>query len=72
MYAGGFVSTNITMRMPFTDGLNSLVHVLLGVIGWPPVALLFVAYQIADGGDNMPVDILEFVVGLLVGRTLCS
>ena len=35
----------------------------LGLLRNPGVAAVFVAYQLAEGGENTPVDLLEFAVG---------
>jgi hypothetical protein len=53
------------MRPPFTDGFNSLWHFFFGAVTVynPYVGLLFIGYQLGDGGDNMWVDLAEFAAG---------
>ena len=51
------------MRPLFADGFNSAAHVGLGLLRNTGVAAVFVAYQLAEGGENTPVDLLEFAVG---------
>ena len=58
------------MHRLFADGLNSVVHALLGALGLPPAALLFVAYQLAQGGRDTPVDLGEFAAGYLLRAIL--
>ena len=42
------------MRPLFTDGWNSATHVGLGLLRNPGVAAVFVAYHLAEGGENTP------------------
>jgi hypothetical protein len=63
-----------TQRPPFTDGVNSAAHVLLGAATSRlpvPYALLaiclYVWYQLS-GPDNEFTDILEFTSGFIVSR----
>ena len=52
------------MRPLFADGFNSAAHVGLGLLRNTGVAAVFVAYQLAEGGgENTPVDLLEFAAG---------
>lgn len=52
-------------RTLFTDGFNSLAHVGAGAAGAavPPLLLLFIGYQVAQGGENTLVDIFEGLFG---------
>ena len=51
------------MRPLFADGFNSAAHVGLGLLRNTGVAAVFVAYQLAEGDANTPVDLLEFAAG---------
>ena len=56
------------MRELFGDGFNSLAHVMLGFLGapWP----LYVAYQVAQAGDNVIIDLSEYAIGALIARQM--
>ena len=64
------------MRNLFTDGKNSVWHVLFGMIGyyWSFVAIIFVLYQMVTEipllHNNMFIDISEFLVGYI--SVLCT
>ena len=56
------------MRYIFTDKWNSFWHALFGFISlyFPIIIPLFLLYQFSEGGKNLPIDITEFVIGLLL------
>ena len=61
---------SVTPRKLFTDGWNSAWHLIFGLfavkMGW--LMPVFIFYQFLDDTDaNMIVDILEFLVGYIVG-----
>jgi hypothetical protein len=69
-----FTTARKSQRLPFTDGVNSVAHVILGVVTArlpAPYALLavclYVWYQLS-GPDNEFTDILEFTSGFIVSR----
>lgn len=47
------------MRLIFSDGFNSLSHLVIGRF----IPLEFVTYQIWQGGPNMVIDIVEGLIG---------
>jgi len=56
------------MRGLFTDGYNSLWHVLFGVITlyFPYIFIFYIFYQYSDPSDiNLKIDIFEYLVGLI-------
>ena len=62
--------TSVSPRNFFTDGWNSAWHFIFGLfaikISW--IMPLFILYQFLDQSDiNMVVDILEFLIGYIVG-----
>ena len=64
------------MRRPlFTDGFNSVGHVLFGVLSkwWLWFVPIFFIYQILDYDDvNLSVDIAEYLIGLMAAMALTS
>jgi hypothetical protein len=60
------------MRAILTDGLNSTWHILFGMMGYyyNIFSILFILYQIITEtpqlDNNMPIDILEFILGYLI------
>ena len=56
-------------RSLFTDGCNSLWHVVFGVLGaylWP-IIVVFVLYQLKDPyEENIIIDVLEFLIGYMM------
>jgi hypothetical protein len=64
----------MSMRLPFTDGFNSLAHFGLGFMGGQlsPVPYLtagFLVYQFILAPDvNSPVDTLEYAAGFAFRR----
>jgi hypothetical protein len=66
----------------FTDGFNSLVHFVLGMLAiqFPILIVLFLGYQIVESmilvvDPNFFIDILEFVIGVMLSyiiKTLLS
>ena len=66
----GVCLTSVSPRNFFTDGWNSAWHLIFGMLavklGW--LMPVFIFYQFLDETDaNMVVDILEFLVGYVVG-----
>ena len=65
------------MRNLFTDGKNSIWHVLFGMMGyyWSFVSIIFVSYQIITEipqlNPNMFIDLAEFLAGYLFIFTVC-
>jgi hypothetical protein len=60
------------MRYIFTDGENSVLHVVFGIIAvwlwW--ITPLFLTYQFIDYNDkNLFIDLAEFVAGYAIGLT---
>ena len=58
------------MRGIFTDRWNSTWHFIFGMTAYkfPIIVLLFLLYQYYEPGDmNVPIDTLEFFIGLSVG-----
>ena len=56
------------MRELFTDGYNSLWHVIFGILTYyySFIIVLYVLYQLMDHCDeNKYIDILEYLLGLL-------
>jgi hypothetical protein len=57
------------MRYILTDGLNSIWHVIFGMMGYCHniISILFVSYQIItetpEIDNNMPIDLMEFILG---------
>jgi hypothetical protein len=64
------------MRRPlFTDGFNSVGHVLIGVISkwWLWFVPIFIIYEILDHDDvNLSVDIAEYLIGLMAAMAITS
>ena len=64
------------MRYILTDGLNSTWHIIFGVMGYfnNVVSIFFVLYQIITETpqleNNMPIDIVEFILGYLISYIL--
>jgi hypothetical protein len=56
-------------RSLFTDGLNSMWHVVFGIGGvyfWP-IVVVFILYQLKDPyEENILIDILEFMIGYMI------
>ena len=59
-------------RSLFTDGFNSLAHVGVGAAGAavPPLLILFMGYQLAQGGEDTLVDIAEGLFGAFLWTML--
>lgn len=59
------------MRGLFEDNWNSAFHVGFGFLAAylksPGVILLFGIYQLSSVDENTPVDMMEFLVGGMVG-----
>jgi hypothetical protein len=56
-------------RRVFTDGWNSLAHLIFGVMTfyYPWIMPLFILYQLRDIDDeNTPVDLFEYYIGLII------
>jgi hypothetical protein len=61
------------MRYLFTDGLNSFLHFILGIVSYkiPIIIPGFLAYQyILKYDDNSGIDTLEFGVGFMLYMAL--
>jgi hypothetical protein len=58
------------MRAPFTDGWNSVWHVVFGFIASyePMLTPLFIAYEVFTPDDNTLIDLSEFGVGFVAGN----
>jgi hypothetical protein len=57
------------MRGLFTDGYNSLWHIIFGMMTlyFPYIFIFYILYQYNDPNDsNLVIDILEYLIGLLV------
>ncbi len=58
-------------RQPFTDGIFSIWHLLLGYFAVPEPIIMpfFIIYQMmeAKNKENTMVDISEFIVGMTLG-----
>ena len=57
------------VRAPFTDGWNSIWHVIFGglAVYFPIIALVFLFYQmVLQGKQNDLIDIFEFLVGYFI------
>lgn len=52
-------------RLLLTDGVNSLAHVTLGMIGGELLAVPFILYQLTEEDENAAVDISEYLLGWL-------
>ena len=54
------------MRYIFTDKWNSFWHAFFGFISlyFLIIIPLFLLYQFSEGGQNLPIDIAEFMIGL--------
>jgi hypothetical protein len=58
------------MRPLFTDGINSVVHVVLGYAFGPALILPFLAYQLLQGTPNdVIVDNAEYLTGWLLRQS---
>lgn len=58
------------MRLIFTDGMNSLYHVLFGILAakYQIIVLIYVLYQCIDINEmNIKIDFAEFFIGFLIG-----
>ena len=64
------------MRLLFTDGTNSLGHVLLGFLQVPLIFLVFTLYQVTtdlvNGNANFFVDMAEFGSGWMLARVMAQ
>jgi hypothetical protein len=61
------------MRSLFTDGWNSIWHVVFGILAIyiPFIIPVFVIYQVIDWYDeNMMIDLLEFFIGYVVSYSI--
>jgi len=58
------------MRWIFTDGFNSMWHVIFGVLAvqYVLIAPIFLLYQLLQGHPNDFIDVLEFAIGYIVGK----
>ncbi len=58
------------MRLPFSDGWNSLWHFSLGLLASiePAVTPFFIAYQVLTPDENTMTDLAEYGAGFLVGN----
>jgi hypothetical protein len=66
-------TTYVHHRALFTDGLNSIWHVIFGLLAvkFPILVSLFIVYQSLDIYEvNVFVDIFEFLIGHFVGSIL--
>ena len=56
-------------RSLFTDGINSMWHVIFGIVGvyfWP-IVVVFILYQLKDPyEENIIIDLLEFMIGYMM------
>lgn len=56
-------------RLPMTDGLNSIAHVIIGIIANKYITWCYLFYQISQhfyGLSNTSVDIFEFMIGWII------